>query len=189
MVPVAERMSADERRRAVVDAALREFATGGLAATSTEAIARRAGISQPYVFRLFPTKKDLFVAVVEAGFARVAHAFEEAADGLAGAAALEAMGRRYGELLRDRDLLLAQLHSYAACDDPAIRAAARTGFGRLWALVKRASGAEDSQLVQFFAVGMLINVVAAIDLPELDEPWARVVVRAVCLGADGESGA
>jgi AcrR family transcriptional regulator len=110
MTPVAERMSAEARRRVVIDAALHEFATGGLAGTSTEAVARRAGISQPYVFRLFPSKKDLFVAAISAGFDRVAAAFEEAADGLAGKPALEAMGARYTELLRDRDLLLCQLH-------------------------------------------------------------------------------
>jgi AcrR family transcriptional regulator len=173
-------MSADARRRAVIDAALHEFATGGLAGTSTEAVARRAGISQPYVFRLFPTKKDLFVTAISAGFDRVAAAFEAAADGLAGKPALEAMGTRYTELLRDRDLLLCQLHAYAACDDPAVRAATRAGFGRIWAVVARVSGAADEELGAFFAAGMLISVAAAMDLPALDEPWAAAAVRFVC---------
>jgi AcrR family transcriptional regulator len=176
----ATRMSAEDRRQAVVEAALREFAHGGLDGTSTEAIAKRAGISQPYVFRLFPTKKDLFVAAVTAGFARVAAAFEEAADGLAGEEAFAAMGQRYAELLRDRDLLLAQLHAYAGCDDPDVRAATRAAYGRLWQLVARVSGADEARVAEFFAAGMLISVAAAMDLPGLAEPWAQAAVRHVC---------
>jgi AcrR family transcriptional regulator len=159
----------------VLDAAVVEFATGGFAGTSTEAIARRAGISQPYLFRLYPTKRALFIAATERCFDRVTAAFEGAAAGLAGDAALEAMGFAYGGLLSDRSSLLAQLHAYAACDDPAIRAVVQQRFGQLWELVERVSGAPVERVRDFFAHGMLMNVAAAMDLPSVSTKWARAI--------------
>jgi AcrR family transcriptional regulator len=173
-------MTADQRREAVLVAAMREFAAGGLAGTSTETIARRAGISHPYLFRLFPTKKALFLAVVERCFARTAATFTEAAEGQAGAPALHAMGQSYLGLLADRDLLLAQLHAYAACADPDVCEATRRGFRQLWDLVTRVSGVSPEEVRQFFAAGMLLNIVAAMDLQRHDEAWA-----AICMPAKG----
>ncbi len=165
------RMTADERRETVLEAALTEFAASGLHGTSTEDVARRAGISQPYLFRLFPTKKALFLALVERCFRRVADAFTAAAQDRVGEEALEAMGDAYEELLKDRTLLLLQMHAYAACDDPDIRAAARTGFRSLWELVERLTGLPFDRVVEFFAMGMLMNVAAAMDLPAVGERW------------------
>src|SRR4030081_3617205 len=113
----APRLSADERRDEVVRAATKEFAAGGYAGTSTEAIARRASVSQPYLFQLFGTKKQLFIAAVRACFASTRVAFEETG----GAArsrqrdpeyVLKEMGHRYIELLRNRDMLRLQLQAY-----------------------------------------------------------------------------
>jgi AcrR family transcriptional regulator len=165
-------MSAGERREAVLEAAVTEFAARGMAGTSTEDVARRAGISQPYLFRLFPTKKALFLALVERCFQRVADAFAAAAGDKTGDEALDAMGDEYEQLLEDRTLLLLQMHAYAACEDPDIRAATRAGFKRLWALVERVSGLPFDRIVSFFAMGMLMNVAAAMDLPAVDERWA-----------------
>src|SRR6516165_2545266 len=161
MTETKQRMPATERRELVLDAAVAEFAVHGLAGTSTEDVARRAGISQPYLFRLFPTKKALFLALVDRCFRQVAATFEAAAADRVGEDALEAMGDAYHELLQDRTLLLLQLQAYAACDDPEIRAATRTGFKQLWALVERLSGLPYEQVVMFFAMGMLTNVAAA----------------------------
>jgi AcrR family transcriptional regulator len=166
-------MKAGERREMVLAAAVTEFAARGLAGTSTEDVARRAGISQPYLFRLFPTKKALFLALVDRCFRQVAATFEAAAADRVGEDALEAMGDAYHELLQDRTLLLLQLQAYAACDDPEIRAATRTGFKQLWALVERLSGLPYEQVVTFFAMGMLMNVAAAMDLPAVDERWTQ----------------
>ncbi|SHN36606.1 transcriptional regulator, TetR family [Cryptosporangium aurantiacum] len=160
----------------VVRAALVEFARGGFDGTSTETIARRVGISQPYLFRLFPNKKALFVATVDLCFRRVVEAFEGAAEGLAGADAMVAMGDAYTKLIGDRDLLMHQLQTYAQCDDPEIRQAARNGYGRLWATVQRIGGATDDSVRQFFAYGMLWNVVTAMSLDSYDAPWARLCV-------------
>ncbi|HCU91906.1 MAG TPA: TetR/AcrR family transcriptional regulator [Actinobacteria bacterium] len=167
------RMTADERREAVLAAAVVEFAAGGLAGTSTEDVARRAGISQPYLFRLFPTKKALFLALVERCFRQVGIAFTEAAAGLVGEDALDAMADAYHRLLDDRTQLLLQLHAYAACGDQDIRTTTRTGYKELWLLVERLTGLPYERIVAFFAMGMLMNVAAAMDLPAVDERWTR----------------
>jgi AcrR family transcriptional regulator len=169
-------MSAEERRKSVLDAAVAEFAKGGLAGTSTEAIAVRAGISQPYLFRLFASKKDLFIASLERAFAQVEQRFTEASEGLAGNAALDAMAEAYHDLIGNRDFLLCQLHAYAASGDPEVQAAVRHVYGSLWRMAEAASGADAESLRLFFAMGMLWNVAVALDLPGLDEPWAQAIM-------------
>src|SRR5215218_8888190 len=114
-----ERKTKEERREAVLDAALGVFAEFGFAAASTEDIAARAGISQPYVFRLFGTKKELFKAVIGRCFRETLETFQRAAEGHRGLEAMKAMGFSYTEqLLPDRTRLRAQMQAYAACDDP-----------------------------------------------------------------------
>jgi AcrR family transcriptional regulator len=171
------RVPAEERRAEIVAAALTEFAATGYAGTSTEAIARRAGVSQPYLFQLFGTKRDLFIAGVRHGFARTRLAFETT--GRAARAEnphphhiLHAMGARYHELLQDRELLLCQLQAYAACEDPEIRAAVRDEWIQMYRLVAEVSGAEPHKLAEWFAYGMLMNTGAAIgaDLVDVADP-------------------
>ena len=169
----AMRQTADERRVSVLRAAVTEFAKGGYAGTSTEAIAARADISQPYLFRLFGTKRELFIATMRLMHARIEEAFRSAADGLSGPDAMVAMGAAYVELLGERDLLLVQLHAFAASADEEIRRAARDGFGHLWTVAGQLTGLPDEDVRDFFAQGMLLNVVAAIDAASLDESWAR----------------
>jgi AcrR family transcriptional regulator len=166
-------MSADERREAVLEAALTEFAARGLEGTSTEDVARRADISQPYLFRLFPTKKALFLTLAQRCFQRVEQVFEAAAEGLTGEEAIEAMGNAYYELLADRTLLRLQLHCYAACGDPEIRAVVQAGFKNLWMNVERITGAPYERVIEFFAMGMLLNVAAAMELSEVGERWTE----------------
>lgn len=149
------------------------FARGGYAGTSTEQIAERAGISQPYLFRLFGTKRDLFIATMGLMHERIEMTFREAAEGHSGLEALEAMGEAYKDLLEERDLLLVQLHAYAASEDETVRKAAREGFRHLWNLVTQLTGLPDEAVRAFFAQGMLMNVLAAVDAAALDESWAR----------------
>lgn len=175
MVSTGSRQTAEERRAAVLAAAVVAFGHGGLEGTSTETIARAAGISQPYLFRLFPSKKDLFIAAVRETFARIVAAFEQAAGELSGMAAREAMGRAYEGLLAEPGFLLMQMQAYSACGDPDIRVATRRGFRDLWYAVERVSGLEEEQIREFFAHGMLLNVSAAMDLPAVDERWAQIV--------------
>jgi len=172
-VTVSTRKTAEERREAVLDVALEEFALRGLDGASTEAIAAAAGISQPYVFRLFGTKKDLFKAVVARCFRQTLELFQRAAEGERGEAALHAMGRAYTEqLLPDRTRLLAQMQAYAASDDPEVREVVRNGYGDLVAYVERVSGRPADEISRFFAKGMLLNVIAAMGLDAGEEPWA-----------------
>src|SRR4051794_17892086 len=154
MTPVATRMTAGERRADVLRTAVAEFARTGFQGTSTEDVARAAGISQPYLFKMWPTKKALFIALVEHGFARVRQAFVDAVGEATGEDALARMGERYGELLRDRDQLLLQIQAYAACEDNEIGEVTRREFGRLWREVARLSGVDEDRLQAFFAMGM-----------------------------------
>jgi AcrR family transcriptional regulator len=170
------RMTADERRDAIVAAATEEFATGGLVGASTEAIARRVGVSQPYVFQLFGTKKELFLAVVGSCFSRIILVFESAAarwtpDSDECDTRLGAMGLAYKRLLADRTLLMMQLQSYAACSDPDVRASVREGWAQLYRRVVDVSGASKEEIHQFFAEGMLLNLGAAVGLPGAASGW------------------
>ncbi len=159
-------MSATDRRAEVVEIALGHFATGGYHGTSTEAIAAEAGISQPYLFRLFKTKRDLFLACCTACHEAVLGAFTEAADSAPDGEKFTAMGRAYMDLLEDRRLLLFQMQQYAASSDPVIQAHVRDHYLELFAAVQRLTGAEDESVWAFFGQGMLLNVVASLDLPD-----------------------
>jgi AcrR family transcriptional regulator len=173
MAIATQRKSAEERRESVLDAALVEFAARGLEGASTDEIAAKAGISQPYVFRLFGTKKELFKMVVTRCFRQTLETFQQAAEGKRGEAALEAMGKAYVEkLLVDRVRLRGQMQAYAACDDPEIREVVRDGYGDLVAYVERVSGLGPEKVSRFFATGMLLNVIASMGVEDMSEPWA-----------------
>src|SRR5436190_4602665 len=153
----AERKTKDERREAVLEAAREVFAQHGLSGASTEEIAAKAGISQPYVFRLFGTKKELFKAVVARCFRETLETFQRAAEGVRGEEAMQGMGAAYAEhLLPNRTMLRIQMQAYAACDDADIRDLVRGGWGDLFAYVERVSGGDARATTLFFAQGMLL---------------------------------
>ena len=174
MSATAPRHTAAERRESILDAALIEFAQRGLEGTSTENIAKRAGISQPYLFRLFGTKKELFKATVSRCFRETLETFQRAAEGKRGEEALKAMGDAYVEkLLSDRTRLRIQMQAYSACDDPEICELVRNGYGDLVAYVERVSGLPPEEVTRFFATGMLLNVFASMNVIERPEPWSE----------------
>jgi AcrR family transcriptional regulator len=171
------RQTADERRVAVLEAARYEFAQHGLHGASSDTIARSAGISQPYLFRLFGSKKGLFLAVNEMCFQRTLDAFRAAASGKSGHEALEAIGEAYTELIEsDRAMLQGQMQAYSASvEDEDVRASTAQGFGRLVDYVETVSGADRVTISRFFAKGMLMNVLAAMQYSITSEPqdsWA-----------------
>jgi AcrR family transcriptional regulator len=171
---VVVRLSAAERKDDVLDAAMIEFAERGLDGTSTEDIARRAGISQPYLFRLFGTKKELFIATVGRCFRETLEMFQRAAEGKRGEEALQAIGGAYRQQLEtDRTWLRAQMQAYAASEDPEIRAVVRAGYGDLIAYVRRVSDADWPTIWHFFATGMLLNVLASMHITDNPEPWMQ----------------
>jgi AcrR family transcriptional regulator len=173
MAVAAKRRSAEERREEVLEAAMAEFAAHGLEGGSTEAIARAVGISQPYVFRLFGTKKQLFMATAERCLRGTLEMMRTAAAGLKGEAVLEAVGDAYRQRLANPTYLHAQMQAYAACGDPEIREVVRRGYGEMVEYVERTSGLSSDRVAHFFAKGMLLNVVASMDLLQADAGWAR----------------
>jgi AcrR family transcriptional regulator len=179
-VVATERKTAEERREEILAAALEEFGEHGLHGTSTDSIARRAGVSQPYVFRLFGTKKELYVEVVRRCLGDTLGLFQEASAGKQDEEALDAIGKAYVELLNNRTRLRLQMQAYADCDDLEIREVVRQGFGALVEHVERVSGADAERVRDFFAFGMLLNVFASMDLLNQDAPWAKRLLEA-CL--------
>jgi AcrR family transcriptional regulator len=173
--PARRRVPAAERREELIAAAVHEFAHGGLHGTPVERIARRVGVAQPYVFSLFPSKRDLFLAALERGFERVADTFRAAAAAYADGRApdgcddaLDAMGHAYKELLvSDRDYLMLQHQSYAACDDDVVRGCVRRRYAELVELARELSGADAERLDDFFRHGMALNVAAALGVDDI----------------------
>jgi AcrR family transcriptional regulator len=162
-----QRATADERREQVLEAAIHEFAAYGLHAAKTAAIAKRAGISQPYIYALFEDKKTLFLACQERVRRQIRDAFTAAwrpAESLE--ESLQAMGRRYRELLVNPDAPRCQLQGHAASADPEIREHMRRGFMEVFDLVERLTGADRATVARFMATGMLLNLGSVLELPE-----------------------
>lgn len=176
--PTRTLSTAEQRREELVDAAMRVFAKHGAAAPTTE-IAKEAGISQAYLFRLFPTKEELFAAATRESSRRMMVAFRAAAARAreAGSDPLYVMGRAYDELLeRDRDVLLVQLYARVAASNlPLVRKAIHDCFSAVYDLVKRESNAGPEEIHAWFAHGMLCDVMAATGADQLDQEWAQVL--------------
>jgi AcrR family transcriptional regulator len=173
---MAVKKTSDERREQVIEAAVKEFAANGFHATSTSAIARRAGISQPYIYALFPNKRELFLAADRHVVDRIRRAFLDASRGKDSTdERLEAMGHAYLELLADRDEIRFQMQAHAAAGNPDLAEPIREEFTGLWEDVKRMSGASDEQMYEFMGKGMLLNVVASLELEGQFVPSERAV--------------
>ena len=175
---MGERSTAAERREQILRAAIEVFAERGYEAASTEEITRRVGISQPYLFRLYGTKRDLVLAAIQRCFEETADVFIGAARGLSGDEALLAIGDAYRRMIEaDHVRLRAQLQAYAACEDGEIRVLVARSFGELWDLVGRLSGADAARLSRFFAQGMLLNVLAMMGQFAEPQRWALELIE------------
>lgn len=174
-------MSAEDRTEQVIRAAVTEFALRGLEGTSTSDIAKRVGVSQPYLFRLFPTKKDLFIAACTRGSERIIATLTEGAEGLYGDEALEGMGSAYARLLdSEREILMLQLQQYAACHDAEIQEAVSACTQNIWQVIENLSGVPAETRVAFLAQGMLCNMIAAVRGGDaLVAPWIAAVDAAM----------
>jgi AcrR family transcriptional regulator len=167
--------TAEERREAVLEAGMSVFAEKGFLGTPTTEVAKAAGISQAYLFRLFPTKTDLVLAVVERSNLRIEETFRNAAAQAraTGQDPMEAMGEAYSALLEDRSMLMTQIHQFAAAASmPEVAEVSRAFFAELYALVLRETDLDAEGVHQFFATGMLLNVMAAIGATDDHGPWA-----------------
>jgi AcrR family transcriptional regulator len=174
------RQTAEVRREAVLEAAAGEFSRKGLHGASTDAIAKAAGISQPYLFRLFGTKKGLYLATTRLKMEEVYQAFERASRGKTGEEALHAMGDTYRQLIEDRERLQLMLQCFAAAEDPEIREELRRVWRDMVELVERVGGGTPDEISAFFARGMLLNVLNAMRLFDEPTPWGDRLI-AGCL--------
>lgn len=175
--------TAEERRETVLRTAIGAFAARGYFGTTTTEVAKAAGISQAYVYRLFPSKEALFVAVVEHCFVRVRGSLERGAAEARESSpdvVLQSMGDAYAKLITDNDLMLVQLHAQAAAvSEPAVREAVRQGYARLVEYVRGASGAAEPQIQGFFATGMLCHLLVSMGADEVDAPWTRTLAAGI----------
>src|ERR1041384_2954772 len=161
MTRSSPRMSADERIDQIVTAAVAAFAKSGYAGTTTDQVARLAGVTQPYVIRLFGSKEKLFLDALDRVCASMEQIFRDAA---ARRPDLETLGEAYGQLLADRDLLLVFLHGLAASGEPLIGVLMRDRFSRIYRLIRDLTGATAVEVREFMSIGMLLNVLAAMDV-------------------------
>ncbi|NRQ49504.1 TetR/AcrR family transcriptional regulator [Aeromicrobium stalagmiti] len=164
-----KRMKAEDRKVLILEAAIEEYGRAGMQATSTEAIAERAGVSQPYLFRLFGTKAELIAAAIEHHTTQLRATFRAAAEQRGpDTSALEAMGVAYiGFLQDDANSLRCQLHTWAAASDPAIKDVAQRTYREIWDDIAELSGASADEVRDFMAQGMLLTILGALDLTEL----------------------
>lgn len=174
--PSKTRLTAAERSEQLVKAAVTAFARSGYAGTTTDDVARLAGVSQPYVIRLFRSKQQLFIAAVRHACGRIEEVFRDA--GADGPTDLPSLAARYKTLLDDQELLGVLLHGYAAAGvDPEIGEVVRERYGRLWTTIDELTGAPLEERRNFLAIGMLLTVLAAMRVvgpgAVEQQPWTR----------------
>ena len=160
------RMKAEDRRELVLTAAMEVFGDNGYIGTTTDMIARAAGVSQPYIVRLFGTKEKLFLEVMQRALDRLFETFEMALPGDP-----ETVGRRLGlayvELLNDRGLHLSLMHAFVSGNDPVIGKAAREGFISVYKYLREFGGFTGPETETFLAHGMLINTMVGLRMTEV----------------------
>lgn len=164
--PVRARMSGTDRRAQVLAAAVAEFGDHGWHGARIEAIASRAGISHPYLLRIFSSKRELFIAAMDSAFERMEVAFTDAVERDDGDPIL-ALGEAYRLLLRDDPAAL-RLHmqAFAVAGDEEVGDAVKRRYAALLARMQELSGASDDRVRTCFAVGLTLTVVTVLDLPD-----------------------
>jgi TetR/AcrR family transcriptional regulator len=173
------RMSSDERRELVLDAATTVFGDAGYHGASTDAVARAAGVSQPYVVRMFGTKQQLFLDVLSRALDQLMAAFRTAIAGDPEVPLGRRLGLSYFELTANRGILLCLMHAFALGAEPVIGEAARCGFMDVYRLLREEGGMTAEDASAFLAGGMLSNVVLGVRL--LDDYDTDPAVRELML--------
>ena len=174
--------TADARRDTVVDSSITVFARSGYLGTPIAAVAEHASISPAYVFKLFPGKETLFVAALDECFVRVVDALDRGAAASADQSAagiLYAMGGAYAELIRDRDLLMLQVHAQSAVGQPEIAQALRRGVEKVTRFAKSRSGASDDDVQRFIAYGQLCHLIVTTGIEDSSAEWATILTAGI----------
>ncbi|MDG9691140.1 TetR/AcrR family transcriptional regulator [Streptomyces mutabilis] len=187
------RMSAEERRESVIRAAMSEFSRGGYYGTSTEAIAKRVGVSQPYLFRLFPGKKAIFLAASQRCLQETRQVFIEASEGLHGEEALHAMADAYTRLIAEQpEKLQMQLQTYVAVSaaeaagDHEFGEMVRKGWMELFDAVHVPLGGDVNETTTFMAYGMLVNALSGMGFPPEHRVWEGFYLSARAKPGQGD---
>ncbi|MET9991055.1 TetR/AcrR family transcriptional regulator [Streptomyces mutabilis] len=187
------RMSAEERRESVIRAAVSEFSRGGYHGTSTEAIAKRVGVSQPYLFRLFPGKKAIFLAASQRCLQETRQVFMEASEGLHGEEALHAMADAYTRLIAEQpEKLQMQLQTYVAVSaaeaagDHEFGEMVRKGWMEIFDAVHVPLGGDVNETTTFLAYGMLVNALSGMGFPPEHRVWEGFYLSAPAKPGQGD---
>jgi AcrR family transcriptional regulator len=174
------RLTAEERSEQLIAAAVTAFSTGGYSGTTTDQVARLAGVSQPYVIRLFGSKQALFIATVEHAATQIERKFREAA---AVRPDLQSLGEAYDAILAQRELVTVLLHGFTTGSDPALGPVVRRCFGRIYLAVRELTGATVDEAREFLAMGMLLSVLDALQVigpgAAPAEPWMEELVSTI----------
>ena len=175
---MSPRMAMEERREIVLRESIPVFARYGFEGATTAEIAKRAGVTQPYIFKLFGSKKALFIEACERNMATTVAQMRESAGGKTGHDALDAMGLAYVERMdKDRDSLLLQMQQYAACWDEDVQRTVRTCMQEMWNMINEMAGLPMEETALFVAKGMMCNVMAAAGRSDGNDPqWLPVLM-------------
>lgn len=186
MTETSERIPAAERREQILAAASMVFGERGYAAATTDQVAKAAGISQPYVVRMFGGKENLFLEVVDRALQKLLVTFRgviaaDRAAGGKGSGLGKRIGASYVELIEDRGLLLSLMQAFVSGHEPAIGAKAREGFLQIFRLLRDEAGLRDDETRDFLAQGMLLNTVIALRIPQeyADDATAKELMDCV----------
>jgi AcrR family transcriptional regulator len=160
-------MKSEDRRELILDAALTVFGDYGYVGTTTDQIAKAAGVSQPYVVRMFGTKEKLFLEALARAVDRIIEAFRAAIADTANPIDLHhRVGRAYVDLVADRGLLLTMMHAFVLGSDPVVGRAARGCFLDVYALLREEAGFTAEEAHQFLAQGMLISTLVGLRMSD-----------------------
>lgn len=192
------RIPAAQRRESILSAATTVFAERGYSAATTDQVAKAAGISQPYVVRMFGTKEQLFVEALDRALNKLMETFTavisdyDAGEFGSTLAALDPhpgedrtgqlevlMGRAYADLIGDRGILLFLMQAFISGHEPVIGPRARDGFLTIFAFLREQAGFSELQARDFLAHGMLMNTLMSLRIPDLYEqnPEAADLLR------------
>jgi TetR/AcrR family transcriptional regulator len=159
-------MAASDRRELVLTAATTVFGERGYAGTTTDRVALAAGVSQPYIVRMFGTKEKLFLAVLQRALDIMMTAFRRALAEKSDIPVHERMGHAYADLLTDRGLLLSLMHGFVLGSDPEIGKLARYGFLEVYNFLKVDAGITPVDAADFLAQGMMLNTLVGIRMAD-----------------------
>ena len=161
------RRTAEERKIDVLEAAMQEFGSFGYHGGSTERIAVAAGISQPYVLRLFGSKLQLFISTTDYVCNSILRTWVGALEGsnATGWPALMVLGQQYGQSPDAAMRMRVILQATVASDIPEIEATANEQMDRMWNWVAEATQATHEEIQRFWAYGMMQTIGMAMNAP------------------------